>query len=170
MRLEESFAVLGNWFYIHFTENPGMAMGLSWGGVAGKYALSGFRIVAIIIITYYIYTFVKKKMHTGFIVAMSLILAGAIGNIIDSLVYGLVFSESTRFKVATAFPPDGGYTTFMQGKVVDMLYFPMFYMPEWVPMLGGHNFFPYIFNVADAAISIGVAIIIIWQKKFFVEE
>lgn len=170
MRLEENFAVLGNWFYIHFTENPGMAMGIQWGGVAGKYALSGFRIIAIAIISYFIIKWVKEKAHTGFIAAMSLILAGAIGNIIDSLAYGLVFSESTIFKVASAFPPEGGYTTFMQGKVVDMFYFPLFYMPEWVPFLGGHNFFPYIFNVADAAISIGVFIIIIWQKKFFVEE
>ena len=170
MHLEESFPVFGKWFYIHFTENPGMAMGLEWGGVAGKYALSGFRIIAIVVISYYIYTWVKKKAHTGFIAAMSLILAGAAGNIFDSLFYGLVFTKSTIFDIATAFSPEGGYTTFMQGKVVDMLYFPMFYMPEWVPMLGGHNFFPYIFNVADAAISVGVVIIIIFQKKFFVEE
>ncbi|MGB1316428.1 MAG: lipoprotein signal peptidase, partial [Chitinophagales bacterium] len=170
MRLEESFAVFGNWFYIHFTENPGMAMGMEWGGVAGKYALTSFRIVAIFGISYYIYTLIKNKAHTGFVAAMSLILAGAAGNIIDSLVYGLIFSKSTIFKVASSFPADGGYTTFMQGKVVDMLYFPLFYLPEWVPVMGGHKFFPYIFNVADAAITIGVFIIVIWQKKFFVEE
>ncbi len=165
MRLEDSFNVLGTWFQIHFTENPGMAMGISWGGVFGKYALSGFRIIAIAFLTYYIYTLIKKKAHTGFIFAMSLILAGAAGNIFDSLFYGLFFSESTIFEVATAFP-EIGYTTFMQGKVVDMLYFPMFYMPEWVPVLGGHKFFPYIFNVADAAISIGVIIILLFQKRF----
>ncbi|MGB1019268.1 MAG: signal peptidase II, partial [Chitinophagales bacterium] len=108
--------------------------------------------------------------HTGFVASMALILAGAAGNIIDSLVYGLIFSKSTIFKVASSFPADGGYTTFMQGKVVDMLYFPLFYLPEWVPVMGGHKFFPYIFNVADAAITIGVFIIVIWQKKFFVEE
>ena len=170
MRLEDSYAVLGNWFYIHFTENPGMAMGLSWGGEIGKYALSGFRVVAISFLIYYISTLIKKKVHTGFIVAMSLILAGAIGNIIDSLVYGLIFSESTVFKIAHLFPAEGGYTTFMQGKVVDMFYFPLFYMPNWVPVLGGNNFFPYIFNVADAAITIGVFIILIFQKQFFTES
>lgn len=167
MKLEDSFAVLGNWFYIHFTENPGMAMGLSWGGVAGKYALSSFRIVAIGFITYYIYTLVKKKANAGFIASMALILAGAIGNILDSMFYGLFFSESTFSKVATAFPPEGGYTTFLQGKVVDMFYFRLFEIPEWFPFLGGYHFFPYIFNVADAAISIGVVIIIIFQKQFF---
>jgi len=168
MRLDESFAVLGNWFYIHFTENPGMAMGIEWGGVAGKYFLSGFRMVAITFITYYIYTLIKNKAHTGFIFAMSLILAGAAGNIFDSLFYGLYFSESDVFTIAKAFP-EKGYTTFMQGKVVDMLYFPMFYMPEWVPVLGGHKFFPYIFNVADAAISVGVALILLFQKTFSVD-
>ena len=169
MRLEDSFAVLGNWFYIHFTENPGMAMGLSWGGVVGKYALSSFRLVAISVLIYYIYTLVKKNAHIGFIFAMSLILAGATGNIFDSLFYGLYFSESTIFEVAKAFP-EKGYTTFMQGKVVDMLYFPMFYMPKWVPVLGGHKFFPYIFNIADAAITIGVFIIFFFQKKFALTE
>jgi len=169
MRLEDSFAVLGNWFYIHFTENPGMAMGISWGGVAGKYALSGFRIIAIGALIYYIISLIKKNAHTGLVIAMSLILAGATGNILDSLFYGLFFSESTIFEVAQSFP-EHGYTTFMQGKVVDMLYFPMFYMPEWVPVMGGHKFFPYIFNIADAAVSIGAVLIILFQKTFFEEK
>lgn len=170
MRLEDSFSVFGNWFYIHFTENPGMAMGLSWGGVAGKYALTGFRIIAITLLSIYIYKLIKKQAKTSYIVSMSLILAGAAGNIFDSLFYGLIFSESTIFKVASSFPAEGGYTTFMQGKVVDMFYFPLFYMPDWVPMLGGNNFFPYIFNVADASITVGVLLIIIFQKQFFEEE
>lgn len=165
MRLEDSFAVFGNWFYIHFTENNGMAMGLSWGGVIGKYFLSGFRLGAIALITYYISTLIKKKVHTGFIFCMSLILAGAAGNMIDGLFYGLYFSESTIFEVAKSFP-EVGYATLMQGQVVDMLYFPMFYMPAWVPVLGGHNFFPYIFNFADAAISVGVVSLLVFQKRF----
>lgn len=165
MKLEDSFAVFGNWFYIHFTENPGMAMGLEWGGVAGKYALSSFRIVAICLLTYYLYTLIKRNAATGFIFAMALILAGAAGNIFDSLFYGLYFSKSTIFDIAQAFP-EKGYTTFMQGKVVDMLYFPMFYLPKWVPVMGGHKFFPYIFNVADAVISVGVVILLVFQKRF----
>jgi signal peptidase II len=165
MRLEDSFAVLGNWFYIHFTENNGMAMGLEWGGVVGKYALSGFRLIAIGFITYIIINLIKKNAHSGFIFCMALILAGAAGNMFDGLFYGIFFSESTIFEVAKSFP-EVGYATIMQGKVVDMLYFPMFYMPAWVPVLGGHNFFPYIFNVADAAISIGVVSLLIFQKRF----
>lgn len=169
MRLEDSYAILGNWFYIHFTENPGMAMGITWGGVAGKYALSSFRIIAIGFLIYYVFSLIKKNAHIGFVIAMSLILAGAMGNIIDSLFYGIYFSESTIFEVAKAFP-EVGYTTFMQGKVVDMLYFPMFLMPDWFPVIGGQKFFPYIFNVADAAVSVGAVTIIIFQKKFFIEE
>lgn len=165
MRLDESFAVFGNWFYIHFTENPGMAMGITFGGASGKYALTGFRFIAIGVLIYIIYNLIKKNAHLGFIVAMSLILAGAAGNVIDSMFYGLYFSESTFFEEAMAFPTKG-YTTFMQGKVVDMFYFPLFYLPEWIPVLGGHKFFPYIFNVADTAISIGVFIILFFQKKF----
>lgn len=165
MRLDESFAVFGNWFYIHFTENPGMAMGITFGGASGKYALTGFRFIAIGVLIYIIYNLIKKNAHLGFIVAMSLILAGAAGNVIDSMFYGLYFSESTFFEEAIAFPTKG-YTTFMQGKVVDMFYFPLFYLPEWIPVLGGHKFFPYIFNVADTAISIGVFIILFFQKKF----
>jgi signal peptidase II len=168
MYLYQSYDILGNWFKIYFVENEGMAFGMAWGGVWGKYALTSFRIVAIAVLIWYISSLIKKKAPTFFIFTMSLILAGAIGNVIDSLVYGLIFSDSYH-QIATVFP-DKGYAPFMQGRVVDMLYFPLFEWPEWIPFLGGQTFFNAIFNVADSAITVGLALILIFQRKFFTSE
>jgi signal peptidase II len=175
MHLDESIAVFGDWFFIHFIEKPGMAFGLEFGGQTGKIFLSLFRIVAIVFIGLYLNGLVKKKAHTWLIVSVALVFAGAAGNIIDSTIYGLIFSESPPLPVvATMFPDGGGYAGILQGKVVDMLYFPIIdtNWPEWVPWLGGDRlqFFRPIFNVADSSITIGMALILINQKRFFKEE
>lgn len=168
MQLYQSYKIIGNWFQIYFVENEGMAFGMAWGGVWGKYALTSFRMVAIAGLIWYVNLLVKKKAPGIFIFTMSLILAGAIGNVIDSLFYGLIFTESYH-QLATIFPAQG-YAPLMQGRVVDMFYFPLFTWPDWVPLLGGEIFFNAIFNVADAAITIGLFLIIIFQKKFFTAE
>jgi signal peptidase II len=171
MTIGEEIHVAGNWFILHFTENEGMAFGITFGGEAGKLMLSLFRIIAVIIIGIYIYRLHKKGAHQGLIVTFSLIMAGALGNIIDSAFYGLIFSESSYHTVATMFPPEGGYNSFLHGKVVDMLYFPVIdtRLPEWMPFRGGEQFifFRPVFNIADSAISIGVITLIIFQKKFY---
>ena len=166
MVIGEEIKVFGSWFKLHFVENKGMAMGISWGGEIGKYSLTLFRIIAIGIIIYYIYTLIREKASKGLITVMALILAGATGNVIDSLFYGLIFSDSTHH-VASFVPFGTGYKSFMQGSVVDMLSFQLFTMPEWIPLYGGQKFFPFIFNIADAAISIGIVLIIVFQKRFF---
>lgn len=159
-----------DWWRIHFTENNGMAFGLEFGGVWGKLALSLFRIGAVIGIGYYLKTLIDKKVGTGVVVAFSLIMAGAMGNIIDSAFYGLLFSESYG-SVAQFLPEGGGYAGFLQGKVVDMLYFPIFkgYLPNWLPFWGGDYFvfFRPVFNIADTAISTGVGLLILFQKQAF---
>lgn len=160
---------IADWFIIHFTENVGMAFGMEFGGDYGKLALSVFRIIAVTGIGYYLFKLVKEETPTVVLVALSLVLAGAIGNIIDSTVYGLIFSDSYGH-VATMFPEEGGYAGFLHGRVVDMFYFPLFEgtFPEFIPKVGGRHFlfFNAIFNVADAAITIGMAMIILFQKKF----
>ena len=166
MVIGQEIKVFGSWFKLHFVENKGMAMGISWGGEIGKYSLTLFRIIAIGIIIYYIYTLIREKASKGLITVMALILAGATGNVIDSLFYGLIFSDSTHH-VASFVPFGTGYKSFMQGSVVDMLSFQLFTIPEWIPLYGGQKFFPFIFNIADAAISIGIVLIIIFQKRFF---
>lgn len=176
MYMDESIPVFGNWFFIHFIENPGMAFGLEFGGEMGKLALSLFRIVAIIFIAIYLRKLIKEHANRGLIFCVSLVFAGATGNIIDSAFYGMVFSESPPFSPQTAvmFPPEGGYSSFLHGRVVDMLYFPIIdtTWPSWVPYLGGDRlqFFRPIFNVADSAISIGMATILFNQKRFFASD
>lgn len=171
MTLGESIPVFGDWFILHFTENYGMAFGLEFSGEYGKLALSIFRIVAVVFIGYYLYRLVHKNAHSGLIVCVSLIMAGALGNIIDSAFYGLIFSESLFNEVAVIFPEGGGYGTFLHGKVVDMLYFPVIKgtFPEWFPIWAGEPFifFRPVFNVADASITTGVFVLIVFQKKFF---
>ena len=171
MYLGEEFSVFGNWFFIHFVENNGMAFGIEFAGEYGKIFLSLFRIVAVVGITWYITKLVKKDfVPMGFIACVSLILAGAIGNIIDSAFYGVIFSESFG-QVATLLPEGGGYSSFLHGKVVDMFYFPLFSgrYPEWFPFKGGDPFlfFRPVFNVADSAITIGIFAIIIFYWKLF---
>jgi signal peptidase II len=171
MYMGESIRVFGNWFFIHFTENEGMAFGMKLGGEWGKLMLSLFRIAAVAALVIWLYRLTRTKIHTGLLISLSLIIAGATGNIIDSAFYGLIFNESTYMQVASLFPPEGGYASFLHGKVVDMLYFPIIdtTYPSWVPFLGGKElvFFRPVFNIADSAITTGVIILIIFQKKFF---
>ncbi|WP_341834392.1 lipoprotein signal peptidase [Chitinophaga pollutisoli] len=170
MALNESFPVFGSWFQIHFIENEGMAYGLKFGGEFGKIALTLFRLVAVIVGFFYMKKLVREKYHTGLLICGAQILAGAAGNLIDSMFYGMIFSESTNSTVAQFLPAAGGYGTFLHGNVVDMLYFPLIegFFPKWVPFWGGEHFifFRPIFNIADAAISVGVIAILIFQKRF----
>jgi signal peptidase II len=170
MLLGQEYNIFGNWFYIHFTENNGMAFGLEFAGKFGKIVLSLLRIFAVIGIGWYIYILCKKNAPLGLVICVSLICAGAFGNIIDSAFYGLIFNES-YLNIATLFPENGGYSTFLHGKVVDMLYFPLIegHYPSWFPFWSGEEFtfFRPVFNIADSSITIGVTLIIIFQKKFF---
>jgi signal peptidase II len=170
MVLGQEIPIWGNRILIHFTENYGMAFGYELGGEYGKIALSLFRIVAIAGIIWYLRHLIAIKAPKGLIYSIALILAGAIGNIIDSAFYGMIFSES-YFSAAQMFPEGGGYGTFLHGRVVDLLYFPVIqgYWPDWVPFTGGQRFifFRPVFNVADAAITTGVAITLIFYRKFF---
>ncbi|HCI54513.1 MAG TPA: lipoprotein signal peptidase [Bacteroidales bacterium] len=171
MFLGEEIHFFGKYGMLHFIENNGMAFGMEIGGNTGKILLSIFRIAAIICIGWYLSTLIKKNAHTGLIISVSAILAGAIGNFIDSAFYGLIFSESTYDKLAVLFPPEGGYSSFLKGKVVDMFYFPIINTtwPEWSPIKPGESFifFRPVFNISDAAITCGVFSIIIFQKKMF---
>lgn len=164
--------VLGwDWFRIHFTENEGMAFGMTFGGDYGKIALSLLRIVAIGFIVYYIRKLIQKQASYGLLACMALIFAGALGNVIDSAFYGLIFSQSNYNTVATVVPFGEGYAPFLFGKVVDMFYFPMYEgtFPSWFPFWSGKNFtfFSGIFNIADAAISMGIFFMIIYYRRFF---
>lgn len=174
MTIGQDFKVLGDKFLIHFIENPGMAYGMEFGGEYGKLFLSVFRIIAVMGIGYGLHYMVKNKYNRGFILNVALIFAGALGNIIDSAFYGMIFSESTPFSKAVLFPEGGGYASFLHGKVVDMLYFPLINgtFPTWFPIWGGEEFlfFRPVFNIADSAISVGVFLILIFQKRYFKEE
>ena len=168
---EDGISVFGNWFFIRFIENEGAAFGAKIGGQYGKLILSVFRILAVIALGWYMTRLVRKNAPMGVMVGFSLILAGALGNIIDSAFYGLIFSESTYTAAATFLPEGGGYESFLHGKVVDMLYFPLFHgtYPAWFPWVGGDSFtfFSPIFNIADSYITIGVLYLLLFQRKFF---
>jgi len=169
----EEHHVLGSWFLLHFVENEGMAWGWSFGGEFGKIALTLFRLAAVIFGVFYLRKIIKNKEHKGFIACAALIFAGALGNLIDSMFYGLIFSRTIHdgSNVAQLFPDGGGYASFLHGQVVDMLHFPLFTgtFPKWFPVWSGEEFlfFNPVFNIADASISIGVIAILIFQKKFF---
>lgn len=171
MTLGQEIHVFDDWFIIHFTENEGMAFGLTFGGSFGKLALSLFRLAAIIAIGWYLTDLVKKKMPSGLIISITLIFAGAVGNLLDSAFYGLIFSHSSYHTVAALFPEGGGYGTFLHGKVVDMFYFPILrgYYPVWVPFWGGSEFifFRPVFNLADSSITVGVLMLILFQRRHF---
>ena len=159
MQIGEDIPLIGNWCRLHFIENVGFAFGMSVGGNIGKVALTLLRLVASAVIVWYIARIIRKGCRTSLVICLSLILTGAVGNLIDSCFYGLIFNES-YYNVAVLFPPEGGYAPLFQGRVVDMFYFPLFEFvwPNWVPFLGGQHFefFNAIFNVADAAITIGI--------------
>ena len=152
-----------DWLYIFFKENNGMAFGME---IFDKLFLTSFRILASIGIIYLLRKFIKQGYKTGFIVCVSLILAGAVGNIIDCLLYGEIFSESTHSTLATFVPFGEGYSEWFYGKVVDMFYFPLVTFPEWMPLVGGQIFFSPIFNIADSAITIGFLYLLIFQWDF----
>ncbi|MFC7356303.1 lipoprotein signal peptidase [Jejudonia soesokkakensis] len=159
-----------DWFRIHFVENEGMAWGAKIPGTYGKLILTLFRLVAIVGIGYWLWDSVRKNASRILTVCIALIFAGAFGNIIDSVFYGLIFDGSNA-QVAHIFPEAGGYAPVFYGKVVDMLYFPLWsgVLPEWIPFWGGEyfTFFEPVFNIADASISIGVILLIIFNKRAF---
>ncbi len=168
----EARPVLGNWFQLYFIENEGMAYGWKFGGGWGKLALTLFRLGAVIFGVFYLRKILEKKMHPGYIILASLVFAGALGNLLDSLFYGLIFDKSSFTSNAISGIFMGhGYGSFLHGNVVDMLYFPIIdtHFPSWIPLLGGKpfSFFNYIFNIADASVSIGVIGIILFRKRFF---
>ncbi len=171
MSLGDEIVVFKNWFILHFVENNGMAFGFEFAGEYGKIFLSVFRILAVVAIGWYLSKLYKlKEIPFGFVLSISLILAGAIGNIIDSLFYGIIFNHSYG-QIATFFPDGGGYAGFLHGRVVDMLYFPLFsgIYPDWLPVLGGKDFlfFRPVFNIADSSITIGIFSILIFYRKYF---
>ena len=171
MALYESIPVFGHWFQIDFVENPGAAFGMQLGGEWGKLLLSLIRIAAIVLIAWYTHRLIHRSAPKGVIVGFALILAGAIGNMIDSAFYGLIFSESTPHAVATLFPEGGGYASFLHGKVVDMLYFPIIEStwPDWMPWVGGRDFifFSPVFNIADSYITVAVLYLFFFKHKYF---
>ncbi|MBQ8989772.1 MAG: lipoprotein signal peptidase [Prevotella sp.] len=165
MTLHESIHVF-DWFYITFIENMGMAFGMQLGS---KIVLSLFRIVAIAFLCYYIWLEVKRRARTGYIVCLAMVLAGAAGNLIDCLFYGLVFNESSPWYVSYFVPFGTGYAPFLMGKVVDMFYFPLIETdwPQWMPFVGGEHFvfFSPVFNFADASISVSVVLLLLFYRE-----
>jgi signal peptidase II len=165
--------VFKNWFILHFIENNGMAFGMEFGNHIGKYLLSIFRLGAIIALVWYLLKLLKEEISFGLIACFSMILAGAIGNMIDGAFYGILFNNPPG-EVAVLFPAEGGYSSFLQGRVVDMFYFPLIetHYPAWFPIWGGQEFvfFRDIFNIADSAVSIGVFSIFIFHRHHFGES
>ena len=172
------------WFHLHFIENPGMAWGWKFGNETGKVILTLFRMAAVIFGTWYLGKIIRQKYHRGFIICAALIYAGALGNLIDSMFYGMIFDKGLHFDIVSkdyipyyseiASISTNGYSSFLHGSVVDMLYFPIFNttLPSWFPIWGGEDFefFSPIFNIADASISTGVITLLIFQKRFFKKE
>jgi signal peptidase II len=169
MHLYETIPIF-NWFQIYFVENEGMAFGISFGKNIGKLLLTIVRVGVVSFLIYYLHKLLKKKAADWIIVMVfSLIIAGALGNIIDSLFYGVIFNDSAN-QIATLFPADGGYAPLLFGHVVDMFYFPLFRMPDWMP--GGYSgqmFFPAIFNVADVCVTTGILLMLIFNKRVFAQ-
>ena len=175
--LGESVDMFGNspWAQILFIENNGMAFGMQFGGVAGKILLSTFRLILIGVLIWYINRIVNRgKAPLGVIIGFTMVLVGALGNMLDSAFYGLIFSESSYNTVASLVPFGQGYAPFMQGKVVDMFYFPILHWtwPQWMPWVGGEQFefFRPIFNFADSCITCGVIYMILFQRKYFARK
>ncbi len=170
MYMHESIRIT-DWFYIYFTENNGMAFGME---LFGKLFLTSFRVVAVCLIAWYLFRVVNRHYKTGYIVCLSLILSGAVGNIIDSIFYGEIFSESTRTQIASWVPLGEGYGSWLHGKVVDMFYFPIIdtNWPSWMPFVGGEHFifFSPIFNFADAAISCGIIAMLLFYSRYLNQE
>ena len=162
MPLGDGFSVFGDWFQIRFVENNGMAFGME---LFNKLFLTGFRIIAVVFLVYILCRLVRKRTYPfGFVLSVAMILAGAIGNIIDCLFYGEIFSSSYG-KVAQFVPWGEGYGSLFEGRVVDMFYFPLFTWPEWMPLVAGDIFFAPVFNFADVCISCSVVAILIWYRK-----
>ena len=180
MSIGQSITVFPDWFQILFIENKGMAFGMSFGGVLGKYALTAFRIILFGFLVWWISNLLKRGTEAdkkagaekrtpvpmGVLVGLTMITAGALGNIFDCLFYGLIFTESAPGVVATW----GHYAPFMQGKVVDMFYFPLWTWPDWVPLVGGDIFFEPVFNFADSCVTVGAIYLILFHWKFFSKE
>ncbi len=162
---------VADWFQIYFTENNGMAFGME---IFGKMFLTSFRIIAVCFLTWYLVRIIKRGFKMGYIICISLILTGALGNIVDSVFYGVIFNESTSYQIASFMPAEGGYSSLFHGKVVDMFYFPIIdtNWPEWMPFVGGQHFifFSPIFNFADAAISCGIIALLLFYSKHLNES
>ena len=160
-----------DWFIIHFTENNGMAFGLELGGDVGKIILTVFRVIVVVWGVIYVHDLTKRHLPNGVLVSLGLVIGGAIGNIIDSLFYGIIFNDSYN-KIAEFFPASGGYSSFLKGRVVDMFYFPLIntHLPDWLPFFANKHFifFRPVFNLADAGISVGMLLLIIFYRKQFI--